>query len=69
MKYSIAPDYHSPGIGEAPCCGRPYPRSISSPPITGCLDIDYGAKAAAYVDAFMAAINWANVGHAYGGLR
>jgi Fe-Mn family superoxide dismutase len=23
--------------------------------------IDYGAQAAAYVDAFMAAINWANI--------
>ena len=31
--------------------------------------IDYGAKAAAYVDAFMAAINWPNVARAYGGLR
>jgi Fe-Mn family superoxide dismutase len=31
--------------------------------------MDYGAKAAAYVDAFMAAINWANVGRAYGHLR
>jgi len=31
--------------------------------------MDYGAKAAAYVDAFMAAINWPNVGRAYGGLR
>jgi Fe-Mn family superoxide dismutase len=31
--------------------------------------MDYGAKAAAYVDAFMAAIHWANVGRAYGGLR
>ena len=31
--------------------------------------IDYGAKAAAYVDAFMAAINWPNVGHAYRELR
>ena len=27
--------------------------------------IDYGATAAAYVDAFMAAINWANVTQAY----
>jgi len=27
--------------------------------------MDYGAKAAAYVDAFMEAINWANVGSAY----
>jgi superoxide dismutase, Fe-Mn family len=27
--------------------------------------IDYGARAAAYVDAFMAAINWPNVGRAY----
>jgi Fe-Mn family superoxide dismutase len=27
--------------------------------------MDYGAKAAAYVDAFMEAINWANVGNAY----
>ena len=27
--------------------------------------IDYGAKAAAYVDAFMAAINWPNVAGAY----
>ena len=26
---------------------------------------DYGAKAAAYVDAFMEAINWSNVGSAY----
>ena len=28
--------------------------------------IDYGAKAAAYVDAFIAAINWPNVARAYG---
>lgn len=27
--------------------------------------IDYGARAADYVDAFMAAINWPNVGHAF----
>jgi Fe-Mn family superoxide dismutase len=27
--------------------------------------MDYGARAAAYVDAFMEAINWANVGNAY----
>ena len=27
--------------------------------------MDYGARAAAYVDAFMAAINWSNVGSAY----
>ena len=27
--------------------------------------MDYGAKAAAYVDAFIEAINWANVGNAY----
>jgi Fe-Mn family superoxide dismutase len=31
--------------------------------------IDYGARAVAYVDAFMAAINWPNVAHAYGELR
>jgi superoxide dismutase, Fe-Mn family len=31
--------------------------------------IDYGARAAAYVDAFMAAINWPNVARAYGELR
>jgi superoxide dismutase, Fe-Mn family len=31
--------------------------------------IDYGAKAAAYVDAFMAIINWPNVARAYGELR
>ena len=31
--------------------------------------IDYGAKAAAYVDAFMAAINWPIVARAYGELR
>ena len=30
---------------------------------------DYGARAAAYVDAFMTAINWTNVGHAYGQLQ
>jgi superoxide dismutase, Fe-Mn family len=30
--------------------------------------IDYEAKAAAYVDAFMAAINWPNVARAYGEL-
>jgi len=30
--------------------------------------IDYGAKAAAYVDAFMAAINWPNVARALGEL-
>ncbi len=28
--------------------------------------IDYGARAAAYVDPFMAAINWPNVARAYG---
>ena len=28
--------------------------------------MDYGARAAAYVDAFMAAINWPNVSRAYG---
>ena len=27
--------------------------------------MDYGAKAAAYVDAFMAAISWPNVRHLY----
>jgi hypothetical protein len=27
--------------------------------------MDYGAKVAAYVDAFMAAINWPNVGRLY----
>ena len=31
--------------------------------------MDYGARAAAYVDAFMAAIHWPNVGRAYGELR
>ena len=31
--------------------------------------MDYGARAAAYVDAFMAAINWLNVASAYGELR
>ncbi len=31
--------------------------------------LDYGAKAAAYVDAFMAAINWASVGRLYGESR
>jgi Fe-Mn family superoxide dismutase len=31
--------------------------------------IDYGARAAAYVDAFMAAINWLNVGRSYRELR
>lgn len=31
--------------------------------------MDYGARATAYVDAFMAAINWPNVGCAYGALR
>jgi len=31
--------------------------------------IDYGARAAAYVDAFMAAINWPNVAHAYAELQ
>ena len=31
--------------------------------------MDYGARAAAYVDAFMAAINWSNVGRAYAELR
>jgi Fe-Mn family superoxide dismutase len=31
--------------------------------------IDYGAKAAAYVDAFMAAINWPNVARVYSELR
>jgi Fe-Mn family superoxide dismutase len=30
--------------------------------------MDYGARAAAYVDAYMAAINWPNVGRAYGEL-
>jgi superoxide dismutase len=28
--------------------------------------MDYGAKAAAYVDAFMQAINWPNVGRLCG---
>jgi Fe-Mn family superoxide dismutase len=31
--------------------------------------MDYGARAAAYVDAFMADINWSNVGRAYVELR
>jgi Fe-Mn family superoxide dismutase len=31
--------------------------------------MDYGARAAAYVDAFMAAINWSNAGRAYASLR
>ena len=31
--------------------------------------MDYGARAAAYVDAFMAAINWPNVGRAYAEVR
>jgi Fe-Mn family superoxide dismutase len=31
--------------------------------------MDYGARAAAYVDAFMAAISWPNVARAYGELR
>jgi Fe-Mn family superoxide dismutase len=31
--------------------------------------MDYGAKAAAYVDAFMAGINWPTVARAYGELR
>jgi superoxide dismutase, Fe-Mn family len=31
--------------------------------------IDYGAKAANYVDVFMAAINWPSVQHAYDGLQ
>ena len=31
--------------------------------------MDYGARAAAYVDAFMTAINWPNVARAYGELR
>jgi Fe-Mn family superoxide dismutase len=31
--------------------------------------LDYGAKAAAYVDAFMAAIDWPNVARAYGELQ
>ena len=31
--------------------------------------MDYGARAAAYVDAFMSAINWPNVARAYGELR
>jgi superoxide dismutase, Fe-Mn family len=31
--------------------------------------MDYGARAAAYVDAFMAAINWSNVALAYSELR
>jgi superoxide dismutase, Fe-Mn family len=31
--------------------------------------MDYGARAAAYVDAFMAAINWPNVGRAYAELQ
>ena len=30
--------------------------------------MDYGARAAAYVDAFMAAINWPNVARAYAGV-
>ena len=31
--------------------------------------MDYGARAAAYVEAFMAAINWPNVAHAYSELQ
>jgi superoxide dismutase, Fe-Mn family len=31
--------------------------------------MDYGARAAAYVDAFMSAINWPNVAQAFGELR
>ena len=31
--------------------------------------MDYGARAAAYVDAFMAAINWPNVAYAYSELQ
>ncbi len=31
--------------------------------------LDYGARAAAYVDAFMAVINWPNVGRAYAEVR
>jgi Fe-Mn family superoxide dismutase len=31
--------------------------------------MDYGARAAAYVDAFMAAINWSNVANAYEALQ
>jgi len=31
--------------------------------------MDYGARAAAYVDAFLAAINWPNVARAYSELR
>ena len=31
--------------------------------------MDYGARAAAYVDAFIAAINWPNVARAYGEVR
>jgi Fe-Mn family superoxide dismutase len=31
--------------------------------------MDYGARAGAYVDAFMAAINWSNVGRSYAELR
>jgi superoxide dismutase, Fe-Mn family len=31
--------------------------------------LDYGARAGAYVDAFMTAVNWTNVGRAYGQLR
>jgi superoxide dismutase len=31
--------------------------------------MDYGARAAAYVDAFMGVINWPNVGRAYTELR
>jgi Fe-Mn family superoxide dismutase len=31
--------------------------------------MDYGARAAAYVDAFMAAINWSNVADAYEALQ
>ena len=30
--------------------------------------IDYGAQAAAYVDAFMAAIDWPNVAAVYAGV-
>ena len=30
--------------------------------------MDYGARAAAYVDAFVAAINWPSVGRAYAGI-
>jgi hypothetical protein len=48
-----------------PSVTRPAPLAEGS---LGRIRLDYGARAAAYVDAFMAVINWPNVTRLYGEL-